>query len=108
MDPAMTSGTRPGLEDHMSLIAQASTHDGMQSPADLGKLRTYLGIAPGVGKTYATLRDARARRRSGTDTVVAHWARHARPATSAPLADLDALPARAVTSPASSLPALAV
>jgi two-component system sensor histidine kinase KdpD len=80
MDPAMTSGTRP-----------------MQSPADLGKLRTYLGIAPGVGKTYAMLRDARGRRRSGTDTVVAHWERHARPATSAQLADLEVLPARVVT-----------
>ncbi len=43
------------------------------------------------------LRDARARRRSGTDTVVAHWERHARPATAAQLADLEVLPARVVT-----------
>ena len=76
----MTSGTRP-----------------MQSPADLGKLHTYLGIAPGVGKTYAMLRDARGRRRSGTDIVVAHWERHARPATAAQLDDLEVLPARVVT-----------
>jgi two-component system, OmpR family, sensor histidine kinase KdpD len=39
-----------------------------------GKLRTYVGIAPGVGKTYAMLRDARARRRAGADTVVANLA----------------------------------
>jgi two-component system sensor histidine kinase KdpD len=71
MDPAMTSGTR-------------------------GKLRTYLGIAPGVGKTYAMLRDARARQRSGADTVVAHWERHGRPATAAQLADLEVIPARTV------------
>jgi len=32
-----------------------------------GKLRTYLGIAPGVGKTYAMLRDARERRRAGVE-----------------------------------------
>ena len=69
----------------------------MQSPAGPGKLRTYLGIAPGVGKTYAMLRDARARRRSGTDTVVAHWERHGRTATAAQLADLEVLPARMVT-----------
>ena len=93
----MTRGARPGLEDRTSLIAQASTHHAVQWPADQGKLRTYLGIAPGVGKTYAMLRDARARRRSGTDTVVAHWERHARPATAAQLGDLEALPARVVT-----------
>jgi two-component system sensor histidine kinase KdpD len=69
----------------------------MLSPAGRGKLRIYLGIAPGVGKTYAMLRDARARRRSGTDTVVAHWERHGRPATAAQLADLEVLPARMVT-----------
>ena len=93
----MTSGARPGLEDRTDLIAPASAPDAMQSPAGRGKLRIYLGIAPGVGKTYAMLRDARARRRSGTDTVVAHWERHGRPATAAQLADLEVLPARAVT-----------
>ena len=77
-DPAMTSGARPDFGDRTDLIAQAHAHDAMQSPAGPGKLRTYLGIAPGVGKTYAMLRDARARRRSGTDTVVAHWERHGR------------------------------
>ena len=93
----MTSGARPGLGDHADLIAQASAHHAIMSPAGPGKLRTYLGIAPGVGKTYAMLRDARARRRSGTDTVVAHWERHARPATAAQLAGLEVLPARVVT-----------
>jgi len=62
-----------------------------------GKLRTYLGIAPGVGKTYAMLRDARARRRAGADTVVAQWERHGRPGTAAQLDDLEVLPARTVT-----------
>jgi K+-sensing histidine kinase KdpD len=71
MDSAMTSGARPGLGDRADLIAQASAHHAIMSPAGPGKLRTYLGLPPGVGKTYAMLRDARARRRSGTDTVVA-------------------------------------
>jgi two-component system sensor histidine kinase KdpD len=73
MDPAMTSGTRPA------------------------KMRTYLGIAPGVGKTYEMLRDARARQRSGTDTVVVQWERHGRPETAGQLADLEVLPAGTVT-----------
>jgi two-component system, OmpR family, sensor histidine kinase KdpD len=94
MDPAMTSGARP--EDHPDLIARACSHQD-DSPAGRGALRTYLGIAPGVGKTYGMLRDARARRRVGTDTVVAYWERHGRPATAAQLGDLEVIPARTVT-----------
>jgi two-component system, OmpR family, sensor histidine kinase KdpD len=66
------------------------------SLAGRGTLRTYLGIAPGVGKTYAMLRDGRARRRAGTDTVVAYWQRHGRPATAAELGDLEVISARTV------------
>jgi two-component system, OmpR family, sensor histidine kinase KdpD len=61
-----------------------------------GTLRTYLGIAPGVGKTYEMLRDGRARRRAGTDTVVAYWQPHGRPATAAQLGDLEMVPASTV------------
>lgn len=68
----------------------------MTSAAGRGTIRTYLGIAPGVGKTYAMLRDARAQRRAGTDTVVAYW-QHGRPATAAQLDDLEVIPARTVT-----------
>jgi|SRR5580693_7907424 two-component system sensor histidine kinase KdpD len=78
----MTSGTRPNA---------------IQSPAGRGKLHTYLGMAPGVGKTYTMLRAARARQRSGTDTVIAQIERHGRPATAAQLGDLTVLPARTVT-----------
>ena len=93
----MNSGTRPGQQDRPDLIAHADMRGAMQSQAGRSKLRTYLGIAPGVGKTYAMLRDGRARRRSGVDTVVAHWERHGRPGTAAQLGDLEVLPARTVT-----------
>jgi two-component system, OmpR family, sensor histidine kinase KdpD len=62
-----------------------------------GRLRTYLGIAPGVGKTYEMLRDARALRRSGADVVVAYRERHGRAATAAQVGDLELLPTRTVT-----------
>ncbi len=62
-----------------------------------GRLRTYLGIAPGVGKTYEMLRDARSNRRAGVDAVVAYQERHGRAATAAQLADLEVLPARTIT-----------
>jgi len=92
----MTSGARPDLEDRPDLIARASSHQA-DSPAGRGNLRSYLGMAPGVGKTYAMLRDGRARRRAGADTVVAYWQRHGRPATAAQLGDLELIPARTVT-----------
>jgi two-component system sensor histidine kinase KdpD len=69
----------------------------VESVAERGNLRTYLGIAPGVGKTYAMLRDGRAQRRSGVKTVVAYWERHGRTATAAQLVDLDMVPTRSVT-----------
>jgi two-component system sensor histidine kinase KdpD len=96
MDPAMTSGARPGLADRPDLIAQAAAAD-KESLAGRGRLRTYLGIAPGVGKTYAMLRDGRARWRSGVDAVVAYREGHGRAATAAQLADLEVLPTRTVS-----------
>ena len=69
----------------------------MDSVMANGRLRTYLGIAPGVGKTYAMLRDGRAQRRSGVDAVVAYRERHGRAATAAQLGDLEVLPTRTVT-----------
>ena len=35
-----------------------------------GKLRLFLGMAPGVGKTYAMLTEAHQRRKSGKDCLI--------------------------------------
>jgi two-component system sensor histidine kinase KdpD len=75
----------------------ASIQGVVDSLAARGKLRTYLGIAPGVGKTYEMFRDGRSARRSGVDVVVAYWELHGRSATAAQRADLEVLPTRAVT-----------
>jgi two-component system sensor histidine kinase KdpD len=93
----MTSGALPGLEDRPDPAAEDCADDVMEPLANGGRLCTYLGIAPGVGKTYAMLRDARAQRRSGVDAVVAYRERHGRAATAAQLADLEVLPTRTVT-----------
>ena len=92
----MTNGAPSGLGDRADLTVQASAHDEGVA-AGRGRLRIYLGIAPGVGKTYAMLRDGRARRRSGVDAVVAYRERHGRAATAAQLGDLEVLPTRTVT-----------
>lgn len=59
-----------------------------------GKLRVYLGAAPGVGKTYAMLDEAHRRRARGTDVVVALVETHQRPKTVEMLGDLEVLARR--------------
>ncbi|RII08620.1 Sensor protein KdpD [Streptomyces sp. YIM 130001] len=56
-----------------------------------GKLRIYLGAAPGVGKTYAMLAEAHRRVERGTDCVVAFVAHHDRPRTEEMLHGLEHL-----------------
>jgi two-component system sensor histidine kinase KdpD len=59
-----------------------------------GRLRIYLGAAPGVGKTYAVLDEARRRHERGTDVVVAYADTRGRPRTAAMLHDLEIVPRR--------------
>ena len=61
-----------------------------------GRLRTYLGTAPGVGKTYAMLTDAH-RRAAGGERVAVGWIeQHGRMDTEAQLGNLEIVPARSV------------
>ncbi|MFC9502060.1 DUF4118 domain-containing protein [Streptomyces sp. NPDC057002] len=57
-----------------------------------GKLRIYLGAAPGVGKTYAMLSEAHRRIERGTDCVVAFVEHHGRPRTEVMLHGLEEIP----------------
>ncbi|NBE50228.1 sensor histidine kinase [Streptomyces boluensis] len=59
-----------------------------------GKLRIYLGAAPGVGKTYAMLSEAHRRVERGTDCVVAFVEHHGRPRTETLLHGLEQVPRR--------------
>ena len=57
-----------------------------------GKLRVYLGAAPGVGKTYKLLEEAHRRVERGTDVVVALVETHGRPNTAALVEGLEVVP----------------
>jgi len=57
-----------------------------------GKLRIYLGAAPGVGKTYAMLSEAHRRIERGTDCVVAFVEHHNRARTEVMLHGLEQVP----------------
>ncbi|MFJ6694551.1 ATP-binding protein [Streptomyces sp. NPDC091272] len=61
-----------------------------------GKLRIYLGAAPGVGKTYAMLSEAHRRVERGTDCVVAFVEHHGRPRTEVMLHGLEEVPRREI------------
>lgn len=61
-----------------------------------GELRIYLGAAPGVGKTYAMLGEARRRADRGTDVVVGLVETHGRPKTAAVLDGLEVVPRRSL------------
>ncbi|MFF8413769.1 ATP-binding protein [Streptomyces omiyaensis] len=61
-----------------------------------GKLRIYLGAAPGVGKTYAMLAEAHRRVERGTDCVVGFVEHHGRPRTEVLLHGLEQLPRREI------------
>ncbi|PSK85992.1 two-component system sensor histidine kinase KdpD [Murinocardiopsis flavida] len=61
-----------------------------------GRLRIYLGAAPGVGKTYAALSELRRRHDRGTDGVIGFVETHDRAMTESLLDGLEALPRRTV------------
>lgn len=61
-----------------------------------GRLRIYLGAAPGVGKTFAMLDEGHRRRSRGADVVVGVVETHGRVNTEARLGDLEVQPRRQV------------
>jgi two-component system sensor histidine kinase KdpD len=72
-----------------ALLARITAHD---KP----RLRIYVGAAPGVGKTYAMLREAHALRARGLDIVVGFVETYGRADTDAQLKDLEVIPRRVV------------
>lgn len=62
-----------------------------------GRLRVFLGAAPGVGKTYAMLDEGRRRAERGVDVVVAVVETHGRVHTAQLLEGLEVVPRRHLT-----------
>ncbi|MCX4748413.1 sensor histidine kinase KdpD [Kitasatospora sp. NBC_01287] len=62
------------------------------APPRRGRLRVYLGSAPGVGKTYRMLDEARRRQERGAEVVVGYIECHGRRHTETMLQGLDVAP----------------
>jgi two-component system sensor histidine kinase KdpD len=61
-----------------------------------GRLKIFLGAAPGVGKTYTMLEAAQVRKREGVDLVVGVVEPHGRPETEVLLQGLEIVPRRKI------------
>jgi two-component system sensor histidine kinase KdpD len=62
-----------------------------------GRHRVYLGIAPGVGKTYTALEELIRRKQRGTDAVIGFIETHGRPKTIELASSLEQVPRRQIT-----------
>ncbi len=82
-------GSRHGRPSPEALLAEAQQ-------SGRGRLKIFLGAAPGVGKTYEMLSAAQARRREGTDVVVGVVETHGRQETQALLDGLEIIPRRRI------------
>lgn len=61
-----------------------------------GKLKLYVGAAPGVGKSYKMLYDAREMKKDGTDIVIGLIETHGRKETEDAIADLEKVPLKEI------------
>src|SRR5262245_11996437 len=96
--PAMTTrlmaDTRRDPDQRPSPDALLEQARREESPA--GRLRIFVGAAPGVGKTYEMLQTARARKRDGYDVVIGVVETHGRRETEALVEGLEVIPRRRV------------
>ena len=67
---------------------------GLVEPA--GRFRIYIGAAPGVGKTFAMLEEARRRKGRGADVAIGFAECHGRQTTEALIDDFELVPRRIV------------
>ena len=65
---------------------------GYRTVSQRGKLRVYLGAAPGVGKTYKMLEEGHRRAERGADVVVAYVETHGREQTAKMVEGLELIP----------------
>jgi two-component system sensor histidine kinase KdpD len=86
-----TRGDREFRPSPDALLAAAKRED-----RRVGRLRIFVGAAPGVGKTYEMLQTARARLRDGYDVVVGVVETHGRKETEALLEGLEIIPRRRI------------
>ncbi len=85
--PKRTEGQRRAPEDFLTIASRDRAR---------GKLKVYLGMAAGVGKTMRMLDDAHALRRQNIDVVLGYIETHGRAETAARIGDLEVIPRKQI------------
>src|SRR5689334_10531247 len=96
---------RYGLRDTVPVPAKSEASEEADESLDStagssphrGRLRVYLGMAAGVGKTYAMLNEGHRRKARGADVVIGYLETHKRPTTEQQIGDLEIVPRKRVT-----------
>ena len=84
----MSDSPRPNPDALLSSIRRA------EAARNRGRLKVFLGMCPGVGKTFAMLEAAQRELRAHRDLVIGYVETHGRPDTDALLQAIPALPRR--------------
>jgi len=77
-------------------VPEALLEAARREDSGAGKLKVFVGAAPGVGKTYEMLQQARARKKDGFDVVIGVIETHGRKETEALLDGLEVIPRRRI------------
>src|SRR5215470_14506531 len=88
--PSATDDGRPSAEEMLNRVR------GQAGGGARGRHRIYLGIAPGVGKTYTALEELIRRKERGTDAVIGFLETHGRRRTAELAASLEAVPRKQI------------
>ncbi|MFI5272678.1 MAG: universal stress protein [Ktedonobacterales bacterium] len=78
-------------------LAGSDTSGGAAGTRRPGHLRLYLGMAAGVGKTFAMLNEGRRRKTRGADVVIGYVETHGRALTQQQIGDLEIIPRQRIT-----------
>lgn len=84
--------TEPRVDEERPTGEEMLARVQAEQPGGRGRLRVYLGMAPGVGKTYRMLEEAHRRHDRGTDVVVGFVETYGRRNTAALLDGLEIVP----------------
>ncbi|WKD60101.1 Sensor protein KdpD [Corynebacterium ciconiae DSM 44920] len=93
---AATNEARNSQASHSQASTESAEPTAAAPRTKRGSLKVYLGCAPGVGKTYAMLREAHDLQERGHMVLVGYVEHHGRARTEAQLEGLEVLPRKTV------------
>lgn len=91
--------TKDALTSDVGLTPEACEFLQKAQKTSRGRLKLFFGAAPGVGKTYAMLSEAREKRKEGLDVLIGWVDTHGRKDTEALLKGLEVLPRKSIQTP---------